>query len=243
MAFRLTDANREIDELIAERDALRAELAKVTDDRDAAMVALEIRTESLAKVEAERDAYKADSDREWGASATERHNLKAALAKVEAERDARVARDHVQGQLEDPTMRDAFCREWAKESLEDAKATARALAMEEIAAWHMAASKRCREAAVGSTHCVAWHERAAGHESDAAQIRELAALPPTLKAVPVEVLEMARDAIEQLAFGLDPDDFTRPQDRYAAQLKISEDALKALFPDWTGPELEGKRET
>ena len=37
MAFRLTDANREIDELIAERDALKAALAKAEQERDAAL--------------------------------------------------------------------------------------------------------------------------------------------------------------------------------------------------------------
>lgn len=59
--------------------------------------------------------------------------------------------------------------------------------------------------------------------------------------VAADVMEQVRNAIEQLAFGLDPEDFARPQDRYAAQLKISEDALKALFPDWNGPAMDEGR--
>lgn len=62
--------------------------------------------------------------------------------------------------------------------------------------------------------------------------------PPSGRFVADEVLEQARTAIEHLAFGLDPDDFPTAQARYAAQLKISEDALKALFPDWTAPRLD-----
>ena len=74
-----------------------------------------------------------------------------------------------------------------------------------------------------------------------ARIRALSSSHPSGQWVAADVMEKVRNAIEQLAFGLDPEDFARPQDRYAAQLKISEDALKALFPDWNGPAMDEGR--
>ena len=75
----------------------------------------------------------------------------------------------------------------------------------------------------------------------AREIESLSSSPPSGQWVAADVMEKVRNAIEQLAFGLDPEDFARPQDRYAAQLKISEDALKALFPDWNGPAMDEGR--
>ena len=80
---------------------------------------------------------------------------------------------------------------------------------------------------------------AAGRSAE--ETRALASSPPSGQWVAADVMEQVRNAIEQLAFGLDPEDFARPQDRYAAQLKISEDALKALFPDWNGPAMDEGR--
>lgn len=98
-------------------------------------------------------------------------------------------------------------------------------------------------AAVKHARAVAFEDclRSVAAGRSAEETRALSSSPPSGQWVAADVMERVRNAIEQLAFGLDPEDFARPQDRYAAQLKISEDALKALFPDWNGPAMDEGR--
>ena len=99
------------------------------------------------------------------------------------------------------------------------------------------------QAALANARAVAFEDclRSVAAGRSAEETRALASSPPSGQWVAADVMEQVRNAIEQLAFGLDPEDFARPQDRYAAQLKISEDALKALFPDWNGPAMDEGR--
>ena len=167
----------------------------------------------------------------------ERDKARAALAKAEQERD---------GMATELERKSKDLRAWevdartAQARLKELEAgTALTQAQTDVVTEAMRES----QAALANARAVALEDclRSVAAGRSAEETRALASSPPSGQWVAADVMEQVRNAIEQLAFGLDPEDFARPQDRYAAQLKISEDALKALFPDWNGPAMDEGR--
>lgn len=184
----------------AERDAARA-LAKDLNETMAANAG------SIARIIAERDAWKRDADKEWGASATERHALKARAEAAEAA----LAKSRNTG------LALAVELDCTKVAL----AAARAVAMEEAA---QATGQSCCRPDLSdgmSRHSV-------GCLRDT--IRALAPLPAGLVVVPVpvlnEVLSAERDLQRQMGSQSLDDDaaIEAARDRLSAALE----ALKAV---------------
>ncbi len=185
---------------IAMLDEARAASAKAKQERDGMATELERKSKDLRAWEVDaRTAQARLKELEAGTTLTQAQTDIVTKAMRESQAALAVERANIETLV-------ASCEIVAANA-----ANARAVAFEEAARWHRAAAVRCRANAAdvpkhaqeATERIIQWHERAAGHESDAAQIRALSSSPPSGQWVAADVMELLDEALTEADCYLD----------------------------------------